>query len=364
MPATMPRRRPRRDSSSPPAGPARLPGVRGSRGFLIAAVLLTGCGGAPDEDTATAGPEPIPLAAVAGADAGVLGVAATDDGRSVVLLAPPGGPLALADVAADGSATAVPVPGLDAERPGLTRIAATGEDVVVVGFAAGRVALVPAGPQGAGAPQPVGTLGGADVAALHVTAADGVLWLALTGIDGTDRLLAVDPASGAVRTEVALPGTPRDLTTTGDGGVVVATDTGRAAAAVTVDASGTVSEVPLGPGAAGPVTVADGEVYATVGGSGEVSIARGAEVLATVPGDLPAALVVDPAGEEVTLVDTVADSEVPRVLQRTVDLSAGEVTGEVELCDSGAVAGADVDDAGRGSVVSDCRGEPTLWRFG
>ncbi|NEM05427.1 YncE family protein [Geodermatophilus normandii] len=341
--------------------------MRGSPALLLTAVLLTGCGGTSSgEGTEPSGQQPpsVSLAEVAGVDADVLGVASTDDGRSVVLLAPSGGPLTLADVAADGTATAVPLPGIDADRPGLTRIAAAGDGVVVVGFAAGRVALVAAGPQGAGAPQPVGTLGAADVAALDVTAADGVLHLALSRIDGTDLLLAVDPATGAVRAELTLPGPARDLATTEDGGVVVATDTGRAAVAVTADAGlAAVTEVPLGPGAPGPLTVADGEVYTTVGGTRDLRITRGAEVLATVPGDLPAVLVVDPAGGKATLVDTVADSEVPRVLLRTVDLAAGDVVAEVELCDSGAVDGADVDGTGRGSVVSDCRGEPTLWRF-
>ncbi|SFT66835.1 hypothetical protein SAMN05660657_02287 [Geodermatophilus amargosae] len=340
--------------------------MRGPSALLLAAVLLTGCGGTSVEDAAPSGQRPpsVSLAEVAGVDADVLGVVSPDAGRSVVLLAPPGGPLTLADVAADGTATAVPLPGLDADRPGLTRIAAAGDGVVVVGFAAGRVALVAAGPQGAAAPQPVGTLGAADVAALDVTAAEGVLYLALSRIDGTDLLLAVDPATGAVRAEVGLPGTPRDLGTTEDDGVVVATDTGRTAVVVTADPGlAAVTETPLGPGAAGPLTVVDGEVYATVGGRGDLRITRGAEVLATVAGDLPAVLVVDPAGGEATLVDTVADSEVPRVLLRTVDLSAGDVVAEVELCDSGAVDGADVDGTGRGSVVSDCRGEPTLWRL-
>ncbi|MGY1737035.1 hypothetical protein [Geodermatophilus sp. SYSU D00684] len=336
--------------------------MRPSPGLVLAALLLTGCGGAI-AGTAIPGPTRVSLTDVAGADAEVLDVAATDDGRSVALLAPPGGPLTLADVAADGTVAAVPLRGLDSERPGLTRIAADGDGVVVVGFAAGRVALVEADLRRVGAPRPVGTLGAADVAALDAVVRDGVLHLALSGIDGTHRLVAVGPESGVVRDEVALPGTPRDLHTSGDGLVVVATDTGRSASVVIIDGElEVIGEVPLGPGAAGPLTVVDGHVYATVGGSGDVSIARGSEVLATVPGDLPALVTVD--GDEATLVDTVADGEVPRVLQRSVDLAAGEVVAEVELCDGGAVDGADVDGSGRASVVSDCRGEPVLWRFG
>ncbi len=339
--------------------------MRRSAGLLLAAVLLSACGGAA-EDTAAGEDRPdgsVSLADVAGADAAVLDAAATDDGRAVVLLAPPGGPLTLADVAADGSATAVPVPGLDAERQGLARVAATGDGVVVVGFAAGRVTLVPATAQGAGAPQPVGTLGAADVTALDVTATADVLHLALSGVDGTHRLVAADPATGAVRGQTVLPGIPRDLETT-DGGVAVATDAGRSATVTTYDAAlGVVTEVPAGPGSAGPLTVVDGTVYATAGRSGEVSVSRDGEVLATVPGDIPALVVVDPVAEVATLVDTVADSEVPRVLQRTVDLAAGEVTGEVELCDSGAVAGADTDAAGRAVAAGGCGGEPVLWRI-
>ncbi len=337
--------------------------MRRCSGLLLAAVLLTGCGGAAEEATSPGRlPGAMSLADVAGADADVLDVAATDDGRAVVLLAPPGGPLTLADVTADGSATAVPVPGLDAERQGLARVAAVGNGVVVVGFAAGRVTLVPATAQAAGAPQPVGTLGAADVTALDVTGGADVLYLALSGVDGTHRLFAVDPVTGAVRDETELPGTPRDLETT-DGGVAVATDTGRAATVVTLDAAlDGVAEVPAGPGTAGPLSVVDGQVYATAGRTGEVSVSRDGEVLATVPGDLPALVTVHPAGEVATLVDTVADSEVPRVLQRTVDLASDEVTGEVELCDSGAVAGADVGPGGT-VVVSDCRDEPTLWRL-
>ncbi len=337
----------------------RLPGL------LLAAVLLSGCGEAA-EDAATTGDRPpgsVSLAGAAGPDADVLDVAATEDGRAVVLLAPPGGPLTLADVAADGSATAVPVPGLDAERQGLARVAATGEDVVVVGFAAGRVTLVPASAQGAGAPQPVGTLGAADVTALDVTATADVLHLALSGVDGTHRLVAVDPATGAVRGQTVLPGTPRDLETT-DGGVAVAIDTGRAATVVTYDAAfDVVAELPAGPGTAGPLAAVDGAVVATAGRAGEVTVSRDGEALTTVPGDLPALVTLDPAGTVATLVDTVADSEVPRVLQRTVDLAAGEVTGEVELCDSGAVAGADVDAAGGAVAAGGCGGEPVLWRI-
>ncbi|SFO42800.1 hypothetical protein SAMN05660359_03393 [Geodermatophilus obscurus] len=339
--------------------------VRRPAGPLLAAVLLAGCGGAAEETASPEGQRPgtVSLADVAGADAAVLDAAATDDGRAVVLLAPPGGPLTLADVTADGSATAVPVPGLDAERQGLARVAAADDGVVVVGFAAGRVTLVPATAQGAGAPQPVGTLGAADVTALDVTARADVLYLALSGVDGTHRLFAVDPATGAVRDEAELPGTPRDLETT-DGGVAVATDSGRSATVVTFDAAlDVVAELPAGPGTAGPLTVVDGAVYATAGRTGEVTVSRDGEVLASVPGDLPALVTVDPAGEVATLVDTVADSEVPRVLRRTVDLATDEVTDEVELCDSGAVAGADVDAAGRGAVAADCRGEPVLWRL-
>ncbi|MGY1606395.1 MULTISPECIES: hypothetical protein [unclassified Geodermatophilus] len=338
--------------------------MRRGPGLLLAVLLLTGCGGSVVEGTAVPRPATVSLAGVAGAEAVTVDVAATEDGRSVALLAPPGGDLVLADVAADGTATAVPVPGLDAERPGLTVVAAAGEGVVVVGVADGRLAFVAAGAQGAGSPQPVGTVGAADVAAVDAVTGAGVLYLALSGVGRPDRLLAVDPATGAVRGELELPGVPRDLRGTDDGGVVVAVDTGRSASVLTVDAAlGVVAETPLGSGAAGPLTVADGEVYGTVGRTGEVSITRGAEVLTTVPGDLPAAVVVDPATEVATLVDTVADAEVPRVLQRTVDLAAGEVLSEVELCDSGAVDGADVDRAGRVSVVSDCRGEPTLWRL-
>ncbi|MGY1714243.1 hypothetical protein ACI78R_07285 [Geodermatophilus sp. SYSU D01106] len=338
--------------------------MRRSPALLVAAVLLTGCGGPVAADAASSqGPDPIPLGDVAGADAGVLGVASLPDGRSVVLLAPPGGPLTLADVAADGTATAVPVPGLDAERPGLTRIAATGDGVVVVGTAAGRVALVAVGPQGAGEVQPVGTIGAADVAAVHVAGGTDSLHLALGGITGTARVVAVDPATGAVRGTATLPGTPRDLQPTGDGGAVVATEDGPAAAVTTVDAAAAVvGATPLGNGSAGPLTVAGGEVYATAGSRGELRITRGAEVVTTVDGDLPAAIAVD--GSTATLVDTVSDAEVPRVLERTVDLASGEVTGEVELCDSGSVAGADLDDEGGGAVVADCRGEPTLWRLG
>lgn len=342
--------------------------VRRVPGLLLAAVLLAGCGsGSGSEETATAGDRPpgsVSLAGVAGADAEVLDVAATVDGRAVALLAPPGGPLTLADVAADGTATAVPVPGLDTERQGLARVAAVDGGAVVVGFAAGRVTLVPATAGGAGRPQPVGTLGAADVTALDVAGGGDVLYLALGAVDGSARLVAADPATGAVVAVAALPGTPRDLATTEDGGVAVAADAGRSATVTTLDAGlDVVAEVPAGPGAAGPLTVADGAVYATAGRSGEVSVSRDGEVLATVPGDLPALVTVDPAAEVATLVDTVADGEVPRVLRRTVDLAAGEVTGEAELCDSGAVAGADVDPAGGAVVVSDCRGEPTLWRL-
>ncbi|MGY1653337.1 hypothetical protein [Geodermatophilus sp. SYSU D01119] len=332
--------------------------------LLVAAALLTGCGGsvAADASGGTPGPAPVSLADVAGADAGVLGVAALPDGRAVVLLAPPGGPLTLADVAADGTATAVPVPGLDAERPGLTRIAATGDGVVVVGTAAGRIALVAVGPHGAGGVQPVGTIGAADVAAVHVAGGPDSLHLALGGITGSARVVAVDPATGAVRGTATLPGTPRDLQPTGDGGAVVATEDGPAAAVTTLDAAAAVvGTAPLGNGSTGPLTVVDGEVYAITGSRGELRITRGAEVLTTVDGDLPAAIAVDPDAGTATLVDTVSDAEVPRVLERTVDLASEEVTGEVELCDSGAVTGTDLRG---GAVVADCRGEPTLWRLG
>ncbi len=331
---------------------------------MLAAVLLTGCGAAAEEGAPSGqAPGTVSLADVAGADATVLDAATTGDGRAVVLLAPPGGPLTLADVAADDSTTAVPVPGLDAERQGLARIAATGDVVVVVGIAAGRVTLVPATTQGAGAPQPVGTLGAADVTALDVTATADVLYLALSAVDGTHRLFAVDPATGAVRDEATLPGTPRDLAPT-DGGLAVATDAGRSATVVVLDAAlDVVAEVDAGPGTAGPLTAVDGGVVTTAGRTDEVTVTRDGEVLATVPGDLPALITLDPAGEVATLVDTVADGEVPRVLQRSVDLAAGEVTDEVGLCDNGAVAGADVDAAGRGVAAGDCGGEPVLWRI-
>ncbi len=337
--------------------------MRRSPGPLLAAVLvLAGCSTTvagtatpPDADTAA-----VSLAGVAGADADVLGVARADD-RAVVLLAPPGGPLTLADVAADGTARPVPLTDLDPARTDLTRITpgAVGR-VVVVGVADGQVAAVVANEAGTSGALPVEGLAAADVADLEVVADTygDVLHLAVTGTDGASRLLTVDTFTGAVRTEVPLPGPARGLSADDDGDLVaVSTDAGGAAAVTTP--AGTV---PLGQGSAGPLTVADGEVYATVGGTGEVSVVRGDEVLATVPGDFPAALAVDLFDDTATLVDTPGDGEVPRVVVRTVDLAGGGVLAEVELCDSGSVAGADVGPGG-GVVVSDCRGEPTLWRL-